>query len=95
MREVLDLTWNYRAKWKFLGIELGIDIGTLDAIEKNNREVEDCLVQLLSKWLRSKATRSAMTKALQSRKVTGEATSAQGTTYIDESCLIPVAADAK
>ena len=34
MREVLDQTWNYRARWKFIGIELGIDMGTLDAIGK-------------------------------------------------------------
>ena len=79
MREVLDLTWSYRARWKFIGIELGVDMGTLDAIEKNNRDVEDCLVRLLSVWLRGKATRSAMTRALQSGKVIGEATSSQGT----------------
>ena len=81
MRKVLEWTWDYRASWKIIGIELGMDIGTLDAIGKSNHyKVEDCLVELLSKWLRGKATRSAMTKALQSRKVTAEATSVQGIT---------------
>ena len=80
MREVLDWTWDYRASWKILGIELDMNTGTLDAIGKNNHhKVEDCLVELLTKWLRGgKATRSAMIKVLQSRKVTAEATSAQG-----------------
>ena len=90
MREVLDWTWDYRASWKIIGIDLSIDIGTLDAIGKNNHhKVEDCLVELLSKWLRGgKATRSAMTKALQSRKVTAEA---QGIIFVD---LVLEAADA-
>ena len=93
MREVLDWTWDYRASWKIIGIELSIDIGTLDAIGKNNHhKVEDCLVELLTKWLcGSKATRSAMIKVLQSRKVTAEATSAQGIIFMD---LVLEAADA-
>ena len=82
MREVLDKTWDYRASWKIVGIELGMDPSTLDAIGKSNHhKVEDCLVELLGKWLRGgKATQSAMTKALQSHKVTAEATSTQGIT---------------
>ena len=83
IREVLDSTWDYRASWKIIGIELGVDPGTLDAIGKNNHhKVEDCLVDLLGTWLRGKATRSAMTKALQSRKVTADATSTRGITFI-------------
>ena len=80
MRKVLDWTWDYRASWKIIGIELDINTGTLDAIGENNQhKVENCLYELLSKWLRSgKATRSAMTRALQSRKVIAEATSPQG-----------------
>ena len=82
MREVLDWTWDYRANWTIIGIELGIDTSTLDAIGKNNHhKVEDCLVQMLGTWLRGKATRSAMTKALQSSKVTAAATSAQGISF--------------
>ena len=77
-----------------------MDTGILDAIGKyNHHKVEDCLVDLLSRWLRGgKATRSAMTKTLQSRRVTAEATSAQGIMFIDkliESCmnLVLVAVD--
>ena len=82
MREVLDLAWDYRDKWMFIGIALGIDMGTLKAIRKNNTDVEDCLVELLNTWLCCpKATRSALTTALQSRQVIGEATP-QGISYI-------------
>ena len=69
MREVLDLTFPYRAKWRQIGIELGIDIGKIDAIEANRRMVEDCLTDLISHWLRNtkpKPTHGALTAVLQS-----------------------------
>ena len=40
---VLDEMWDYRARWKSIGIELCVDTGTLDAIEKDCRKVNDCL----------------------------------------------------
>ena len=71
---MLDLTWNYRARWRFIGIELGIDEGTLDAISKDNRKVEDCLQEMITLWLRGrkpwpKPSRHAISKALQSGRV--------------------------
>ena len=74
MREVLDLTFPYRAKWRRIGIQLGIDIGKIDAIEANRRMVEDCLTDLISHWLRNtkpKPTRGALTAVLQSEHVSG------------------------
>ena len=68
IREVLDLTFPHRAKWRLIGVQLGIDAGTLDAIEVNRRRVEDCLTDLISHWLRNampKPTRGALTVALQ------------------------------
>ena len=72
MREILDQMWNYRARWRFIGIQLGIDTGTLDAIEADHRKVEDCLSKLINVWLRDvspRPTRSAMKAALQSERV--------------------------
>ena len=69
---MLDLTWDYRAKWKFIGIELDIDGGTLDAIEANYKMVEDCLREVIIHWLRNaktKPTRDAITTALRSERV--------------------------
>ena len=68
MKEILDLSFPYRARWSLIGVQLGIDIGTLDAIEANRRKVEDCLTELIKYWLRNtvpKPTRGALTAALQ------------------------------
>lgn len=81
MKEVVDVFWNFRSRWKFIGIELGIDGGTLDAIDKDHRESEDSLVKLISTWLRGNnpiPTRSAMATALNSQQVIGGVTSVHG-----------------
>ena len=72
LKEILDLTWNCCARWRFIGIELGIDVGTLDAINVNNRKVEDCLREMITIWLRRhkpKPSRHAIITALQSGRV--------------------------
>ena len=59
-----------RAKWYDIGLELKMDAGSLDAIEKDNpRDVQDCLRALLRKWLRRsqpKPTWGALVEALES-----------------------------
>ena len=72
IREVLDLTFPHRANWRQIGIQLDVDVGTIDAIEANRRKVEDCLTDLISHWLRNtkpKPTCGALTKALKSEHV--------------------------
>ena len=74
IKEVLDITWKYRAEWRAIGTELGIDQGTLAAISKDERKVEDCLREMINKWLRHTnpmPTRSALTAALNSECVPG------------------------
>jgi hypothetical protein len=69
--------WDYRSRWRFIGIELGIDVNTLDAIEMNHRKVEHCLTEFITIWLRRtnpKPTRSAISKALGSQSVLASAT---------------------
>jgi hypothetical protein len=61
--------WNYRAKWYFIGIELRIDTGTLDALERDYRMVDDCLIRMINIWLRRRSprpTRQMIKVALQS-----------------------------
>ena len=72
MREVLDFFWDYRSKWKIIGIELGIDTGTLDCIDKDNRWTEEALVAVINYWLRNnpKPTTKAMLMVLQSKYIT-------------------------
>ena len=77
MREVLNLTWNYRSRWRFVGIELGIDVNTLDTIEKDHRKAEDCLTELITIWLRRaypKPNRSSIIRALESQSVVASVT---------------------
>ena len=80
LREVQDFFWEFRAEWKTIGVELGIDIATLDSIEKSNvRVVEDCLREMLTRWLRRatpKPTRSAMAAVLKSKPLAGVSTTA-------------------
>ena len=62
-------------------MELGISVGDLDAIAVSNRkDVDDCLRELIKSWLIKprNATRSALTRALQSKSVAGELTTTQG-----------------
>ena len=74
MKEVLDLSWPRRARWRFIGIELGIEQGDIEAISVNNRNVDDCLREMMKTWLRKinpKPTRDALSAALQCERVSG------------------------
>ena len=63
--------WDYRARWKSIGIELRVDTGTLDAIEANNRKVGGCLQELITHWLRNspRPTKEIIRVALQSKLI--------------------------
>ena len=81
MREVLDVFWDYRMKWKMIGMELGIDMDTLDSISVSNRNAEDSLVELIGVWLRRSnpvPTRTVMDAVLQSSRVVHVADEAPG-----------------
>ena len=75
-REIIDLAWPHRAKWRLIGTYLGIDTGELDAIDENNKKVEGCLIELITKWLRGtkpKPTHPAITAVLKSEHITSPA----------------------
>ena len=75
VREVLDEIWKYRAKWRFIGVELQIEPGDLDAIGVNNRTVEDALLEMINLWLHRanpKPTRSILTAVTQSKFLVAE-----------------------
>ena len=71
-REILDVTWPYRARWRLIGTQLGVDTGTLDAIDENNKKVEGCLTELITGWLRKtnpRPSRAAITTVLNSEHI--------------------------
>ena len=84
MREVIDFLWDYRAKWRLIGIQLGIGPGDLDAIDINTKNVEHALYEVTKKWLygaNPMPNRTMLTEAIESKSVAGEITSSQGNTY--------------
>ena len=43
----------YAADWKDVGLELGLQHGTLKVVKQNNPlQVQDCLEEVLDKWLK-------------------------------------------
>ena len=41
------------SQWKELGLQLGLDYhSVLNVIEKDRREVKDCMMEMLAAWLK-------------------------------------------
>ena len=75
VREVLDVLWDYRAKWRFIGLELEIKPGDLDAMGANNRTVEDALLEVIKLWLHRanpKPTRTFLSAVTRSKLLVTE-----------------------
>ena len=63
-----------RAKWYNLGLQLEISVGDLEAIQQEHRRAEDCLREMLVKWLKRVnplPTETLLSAALQSNTVGG------------------------
>lgn len=74
VHKVLTYVWDFRAKWKYIGLELSVELGTLDAIEKDNPKCEDCLREVIMRWIHAAEappTWIALDKAMQSKMITG------------------------
>ena len=72
LRSVRRATWDARSKWYDVGLELGIDPGTLDSIKANNDAVESRFTAVLLAWLRTvnpRPTLAALAEALRSPTV--------------------------
>ena len=72
LREVQRGAWEARAKWYNIGLELGIDPGTLDVIEGNNKDINNCFRVMLTSWLKMVQpipTWTALAEALRSPTV--------------------------
>ena len=72
LRKVQRATWETRAKWYNIGLELEIDPGTLDTIKNDNDNSDDRFRAMLATWLKMvqpKPTLAALAEALQSPTV--------------------------
>jgi len=66
-----DRLYEIRAKWYSFGLQLGVDVGTLDSIQCEFRNPGDCLMGALRHWLKThpEPTWKAVMWALQSNSV--------------------------
>ena len=53
LHQVLEEVIDAKAKWKFIGLKLGVPKGELDAIEYSNSSIGQKLMETLDKWLQS------------------------------------------
>ena len=84
IKEVQRAAWDARAKWYNIGLELNIDSGTLDVIERNNMDIDDRFRIMLTTWLRTvdpRPTWEALAEALRSPTV--------GCEELTERCMLP------
>ena len=67
------MIYDVRAKWKNIGIQLEMDLGTLNAIEKRHRsDPDDCLPEMLDYWLKQVSPRpswNSLAEALESKPI--------------------------
>ena len=83
----------HRAKWKLIGVELGMTIGDLDAIAEYNRTSSQCFLELLKKWVNQGGkTENELNHAVRrsSSKVT-KRTSCRSKSLIISVCIVFVA----
>ncbi|XP_064387210.1 uncharacterized protein LOC135335600 isoform X3 [Halichondria panicea] len=73
LKTVKDATWDARAKWYHLAINLDVDGGTIDSIrETNYNNTEKCFVAMLEAWFKKGSPSwSVMVEALRGRGVEG------------------------
>ena len=53
LTKVFDEVYDAKAKWKVLGLKLGVAIGELEAIESVGSNIDNKLMTTLAKWLQS------------------------------------------
>ena len=74
LKTMFKLTWEHYMLWKIIGEELGIDAATLSAIERDQTTItSNCLHRMINE-AKPPITRNAMTRALQSERVTNAVT---------------------
>jgi hypothetical protein len=72
LRTVQRDVWEARTKWYNIGLELDVDFSTLDAIRRDNYDIDSCFTEMLTMWLKRvnpPPTWSAMVEALRSPTV--------------------------
>ena len=73
LAKVQNETWEARTRWYNLGLQLGVPVDTLDAIQYNHpTNCDQCFTDMIKEWLRAfdlQQTWEALAKALESPQV--------------------------
>lgn len=71
LKDVVNSVYPARSRYYNIGLNLGIDIGTLEAIKHDERDQSDpCLIKLLQYWFRnSPPSWKALSDALRAPNV--------------------------
>lgn len=64
-----DELYDIRGKWYDIGVQIGVDVGTLESIKNEYGDGGDALRQVLTHWLKREPTWEPLFKALRSRPV--------------------------
>ena len=62
---LLEELINVRAKWYNIGMKLGVDVGTLNAIRAECNDSSDCLRETLAGWLKACPTTTTWSKVVE------------------------------
>ena len=72
LKELREHLFKIRVKWYDIGLELDVDVGTLESIKSCYDDPKDCLREVLKEWLKSISpppTRLKLASALSSSAV--------------------------
>ena len=66
---MFELKWEHYKIWKIIGTELGIDVDTLNSIERDETKDHECLYRMINN-AKPYITHNTMTKVLRSERIT-------------------------
>ena len=52
LNEICNACWEFRANWRKIGLDLGINESSLCAIFVDGKKCGDCMIEMFSTWLR-------------------------------------------
>lgn len=53
LKTAIELLYSIRVKWYDIGLQLEVDVGTLESIKSCYADPSECLREMLKEWLKS------------------------------------------
>ena len=80
LKDVLEAVAHVCAKWKLIGLQLGMPPEKLDEIKSEHKDPRNCFLEVLNEWLKGldpEPTWEGLAKALRSKSVGEDALAGQ------------------